>query len=56
MMVVVTELMISHEESNQEGNDTVHCKCLHGFTGTLWENQSAGISNLQWIACYPQSL
>ena len=24
----------------------VHCKCLQGFTGSLWGNWSAGISEL----------
>jgi hypothetical protein len=27
----------------------LHCKCLEGFTGSLQENQSAGISKLQGL-------
>ena len=30
----------------------VHCKCLQGFTGTLWGNRSAGISNLWGLHVY----
>ena len=33
----------------------VHCKFLQGFTGALYENQGAGISNLweMWVTCNP---
>ena len=34
----------------------IHCKCLQGITGTLRGNRSAGISNLQGLHVYPQSL
>ena len=34
----------------------VHCKCLQGFTGTLWGNRSAGNSNLWGLHVYQQSL
>ena len=27
-----------------QNHHTLHCKCLQGITGSLWGNQSAGIS------------
>ena len=36
-----------------ERGHNVHCKCLQGFTGTLWGNRSVGISNLWGLHVYP---
>ena len=51
---------VTAQNSNHFGLKPInlHCKCLQGFAGLLWGNQSAGISNLRGlhVTCFPCNL